>query len=267
MNNKVLFGSYVPTNSWLHRLDPRAKIIACFWFVILVFFAKNFWTYAWLTFILGIAMVMTKISFKMYWNGIKVLIGLITFTVAIQILFSSGGTVYWQWGILAITSGGLKQALVIIMRFVLIINASTVLTLTTESLELATGLEILMKPLQALKVPVNQLTMMMSIALRFVPTLMNEVTTIMNAQRSRGVNFNEGSLIKRIKQLVPIMVPLLVSSFKRADELATAMEARGYNPDQARSQYRVIAWQRQDTQAMVAMLVVTIALGLLRIWL
>lgn len=267
MNNKVLFGSYVPTNSWLHRLDPRAKIIACFWFVILVFFAKNFWTYAWLTLILGIAMVMTKISFKLYWNGIKVLIGLITFTVAIQILFTSGGTVYWHWGILVITSGGLKQALVIIMRFVLIINASTVLTLTTESLELSTGLEILMKPLKIFKVPVNQLTMMMSIALRFVPTLMNEVTTVMNAQRSRGVNFNEGSLVKRIKQLVPIMVPLLVSSFKRADELATAMEARGYNPDQERTQYRVVEWQNQDTQAIVAMVVITIALFVLRIWL
>lgn len=266
MENKVIFGMYVPTNSVIHRLDPRLKFIACFWYVVLVFFANNPWTNIWLGLLLLLVMLISKVSIKMYWSGIKPLMWIIIITALVQLLFSAGGHVYWHWHFMSITSVGIIQAIYLILRFAYIITISTVLTVTTSTLQLADAIESLMKPLKAIKVPVNQIAMMISIALRFIPTIMNEVHTIMNAQRARGMDFSEGHLIQRAKKLVPVMIPLFLASFKRAEDLAVAMEARGYDPNAPRTKYRLLAWHGQDSLSLGLLVLVTIVLFVLRIY-
>lgn len=266
MDNRALFGMYFPGNSLIHRLDPRLKMVACFWFVVLVFFAHG-WASNLLLIVLLLAVIrLSRVVFAKYWAGVRGLMGVILFTALIQALFSSGGTAYWQWGIMAVTSAGLVQAVLLMLRFFLIITGSTVITVTTTPLELADAIAALLKPLKVLHLPVNQLAMMLSIALRFVPTIMNEVTMIMNAQRARGVDFNSGSLLKRAKHLVPVLIPLFVAAFKRAEELAVAMEARGYDPNQPRTKYRQLHWQRRDSLALAVPVFVTLAFIGLRIW-
>ncbi|WP_283583619.1 energy-coupling factor transporter transmembrane component T family protein [Limosilactobacillus difficilis] len=265
MNNSVVFGSYVPLDSPIHRLDPRAKLMICFWYVILVFFANGLWTNLWLAFFLLILLLLTRVPFVSYWRGVKPMLWIILFTIAVQILFSSGGHVYWHWGWIAITSGGVRQCGLIFARFMLIIISSTVLTATTPPLQLADAVASVMQPLKYLHVPVNSIALMLSIALRFIPTIVNEVQQIMNAQRARGANFDTGSIFSRAKRLIPVLIPLFVSSFKRAEDLATAMDARGYDPDASRSKYRVLQWQWPDTVAAIAMSACTIVLVLIRI--
>lgn len=265
MNNSVVFGSYVPLDSPIHRLDPRAKLMVCFWYVILVFFANGLWTNLWLTvFLIGL-ILMTRVPFSAYWRGVKPMLWIILFTIAVQILFSSGGHVYWHWGWMAITSGGVHQCGLIFARFMLIIISSTVLTATTPPLQLADAVESIMQPLKYLHVPVNAIALMLSIALRFIPTIVNEVHQIMNAQRARGANFDSGNILSRAKRLVPVLIPLFVSSFKRAEDLATAMDARGYDPDGRRTKYRVLHWQWRDTIAALVMVVCSLILVFVRV--
>ncbi|MEO5290869.1 energy-coupling factor transporter transmembrane component T family protein [Limosilactobacillus allomucosae] len=259
-NAKVILGAYVPGSSWLHHLDPRVKLFSCFWYVVIVFLASNWLGYLWLFIVLGTLIALSRLPLKLYWRGIKPLFWIILFTVAIQLLFSSGGHVYWQWGWLAITSGGFYQSAIILARFILIITISTVLTATTPTLQLAAAMEAFMKPLRYLRVPVNQIAVMLMIVLRFIPTIMDETTKVMNAQKSRGVNFDEGSLIERARRLEPLLIPLFVGSFKRAEELATAMEARGYDPDAPRTKYRVLHWHQNDTLAMIGLTLATVIL-------
>lgn len=267
MNNKVFFGLYVPTNSILHRLDPRLKLIACFWYVITVFFANNLWTNVWLGILLLVIIHLSRVSARIYWQGIKPLMWVIIITAIVQLFFTSGGTVYWHWHWIELTQNGLVQSAFLILRFLYIITVSTVLTVTTTTLQLAAGMESLMKPLRALHVPVDQLAMMMSIALRFIPTIMDEVQTIMDAQRARGVDFAAGSLFQRARRLVPVMIPLFVSAFKRADELALAMEARGYSPGAPRTSYRQLRWRKGDYWSLGLMMLATVILFALRIYL
>ncbi|WP_251545451.1 energy-coupling factor transporter transmembrane component T family protein [Limosilactobacillus caecicola] len=265
MNNKVIFGLYVPTNSFIHRLDPRMKFIACFWYVILVFFANNVWTNIWLGLILLLLIHLSRVSLKMYWSGIRPLMWVIIITALVQLFFSTGGHVYWQWHFLSLTSSGIIQSIYLVLRFAYIITISTILTVTTPTLQLADAVESLMKPLKYLRVPVNQIAMMLSIALRFIPTIMGEVTTIMNAQRARGMDFSTGNLYQRTRKLVPVMIPLFVSSFKRAEELAVAMESRGYNPNGERTKYRLLIWRRADSWSIVALVLVTVVLIALKL--
>ena len=208
--------------------------------------------------------MVSKIKLSFFLKGVRPLLWLILFTVLLQIFFTRGGTVYWQWGFLSLTKFGLLNGAYIFMRFVLIIFMSTLLTLTTPPLSLADAIESILKPLKVIHFPVYEVALMLSIALRFVPTLMDETTKIMNAQRARGVDFGEGSLLQQMKAIVPILIPLFVSSFNRADDLATAMEARGYQGGEGRSKYRVLKWQTRDTLAFVAMAVLTIGLVILR---
>lgn len=186
MNNKIVFGSYVPIDSLLHRLDPRMKLLMCVWYVVLVFFANSWGTSLWLLAALLGAMLLSRVSLRQYWQGLRPLAWVIVFTVVFQVLFSSGGKLYWHWGIMSITHDGLVNSLIIFYRFMVIITASTVLTATTPTLRIADGLDWFMRPLKFLKVPVNQITLMLSIALRFIPTIMDEAGKITNAQRSRG---------------------------------------------------------------------------------
>lgn len=263
MLEKLLFGRYIQGDSFVHRMDPRAKLIGSFYFIIVIFLANNWLTYGLMALFTLLCLMLSDIPIKIFMNGVKPLIWLISFTVILQVLFTTGGETYFQWGIISITSFGLMNGAFIFMRFVLIIFMSTLLTLTTMPLSLTDAIESLLKPLNAVKVPVHEIALMLSIALRFVPTLMDEATKIMNAQRARGVDFGEGNIIQQMKAVTPILVPLFVSSFNRADELANAMEARGYQGGEGRTKYRLLHWQGRDSLAMMGFVVLT---GLL-IWL
>lgn len=261
---KLIFGRYIPGNSFIHRLDPRAKLMGAIWFIIIIFLANNWLTYVLLTVFVLTAVKLSEISPKFFINGVKPLIWLILFTVILQILFTSGSTIWFRFGPVVISQEGLLNGVFIFMRFVLIIFMSTILTLTTMPLSLTDAIEYLLRPLAAVKVPVHEIALMLSIALRFVPTLMDETEKIMNAQRARGIDFGEGNIYQQMKAIVPLLIPLFVSSFNRAEELATAMEARGYKGGEGRTKYRQLEWVSRDTMIMVAFGLLSAALFVLR---
>ena len=264
MLDKLILGRYLQGDSWIHKLDPRTKLIGTFAFVLVIFLANNWVTYGLLIAYTLIALLLSKIPLGFFWKGIKPLIWVILFTVALQILFTSGGDVYFQWGFIQVTSEGIINAVFIFLRFVLIISFSTLLTLTTAPLQLTDAIEAVMKPLAVVKFPVHEVALMLSIALRFVPTLMDEAQKIMNAQRARGVDFGEGNLFEQMKVIIPILIPLFVSSLNRAEDLATAMEARGYQGGDGRSKYRVLNYEMRDAIAGLSLVVVTILLFVLK---
>ena len=262
--NKLILGRYIPGDSVLHRMDPRAKLLASFYYIGIIFLARTWQAYA-LLLVFTLALIgISKIKLDFFIKGVKPLLWLILFTVLLQIFFTRGGHVYWQWGFLTLTQYGLINGVYIFMRFVLIIFMSTLLTLTTPPLSLADAIESILKPLKVVHFPVYEVALMLPIALRFVPTLMDETTKIMDAQRARGVDFGEGNLFQQMKAIVPILIPLFVSSFNRADDLATAMEARGYQGGEGRSKYRILKWRTRDTVAFITMGLLTVALLFLR---
>lgn len=264
MMNKLIFGRYIPGDSIIHRLDPRAKLVASFYFIGIIFLANNWQSYLFLAiFTLG-AIMLSKVDLSFFIRGVRPLIWLISFTVILQMLFTRGGTLYWSWGIFSLSEYGIQNGLFIFCRFILIIFMSTLLTLTTPPLSMSDAIESLLGPFRVVHVPVHEIALMLSIALRFVPTLMDETEKIMNAQRARGVDFGEGNLIQKVKAVVPLLIPLFVSSFNRAEDLATAMEARGYRGGEGRSKYRVLKWAGRDTAVIIIFAIVTVGLIFLR---
>lgn len=264
MLDKLLLGRYLQGNSFIHRLDPRTKFLATFVFIIIVFLANNWLTYFILAVFTLIALFASKIPMSFFWNGVKPLLWVILFTVVLQMVFTTGGEVYIEWAFIKITSYGVINAIFIFLRFMFIIFISTLMTLTTPPLQIADAMESIMKPLGKIGVPVHEIALMLSIALRFVPTLMDEAQKIMNAQRARGVDFGEGNLFEQMKAIIPILIPLFVSSFNRAEDLAIAMEARGYQGGTGRSKYRVLTYGKIDGIAATSLVVLTITLVLFR---
>lgn len=264
MLDKLLLGRYLQGDSFIHRLDPRTKFLATFLFIIIVFLANNWLTYFILAIFTMIALLASKIPMSFFWNGVKPLLWVILFTVVLQMVFTTGGDVYVEWAFIKITSYGVINAIFIFLRFMFIIFISTLMTLTTPPLQIADAMESIMKPLGKIGVPVHEIALMLSIALRFVPTLMDEAQKIMNAQRARGVDFGEGNLFEQMKAIIPILIPLFVSSFNRAEDLATAMEARGYQGGTGRSKYRVLTYDKIDGIAATSLVILTIALVLFR---
>lgn len=264
MMDKLIFGRYIPGDSWIHKLDPRAKLLGTVIFIGIIFLANNWLTYLLLLVFALTAIRLSTIKLSFFINGVKPLIWLILFTVVLQVLFTGGSTVYFDWGPIIVSQEGLLNGVFIFCRFVLIIFMSTLLTLTTMPLSLTDAIEYLLRPLKVVKVPVYEIALMLSIALRFVPTLMDETEKIMNAQRARGVDFGEGNIFQQMKAIVPILIPLFVSSFNRAEELATAMEARGYKGGEGRTKYRKLDWVLRDTVAMLGYAVLTVGLVVLR---
>ena len=189
---------------------------------------------------------------------------IIAFTTLFQLFLTSGGATIFRFAFIRITELGLSQAGIIFSRFILIIFFSTLLTLTTTPLSLSDAVESLLKPLKVFKVPAHEIGLMLSMSLRFVPTLMDDTTRIMNAQRARGVDFGEGKLVQKVKSIIPILIPLFASSFKRADALAIAMEARGYNGGEGRTRFRRLAWKRNDSLAIISLLILGILLYILK---
>lgn len=244
--SKILIGRYVAGDSIIYRMDPRGKLLATILFILFVFLANNPVSYVIVTIFSFVAVAATKLKPKIFWDGVKPLIWLILFTSFLQLFFTVGGTVYWQWTIFALSSYGITNAVFIFIRFTVIILISTVMTVTTKPLEISDAIEWLLKPLKIVRVPVDKIALVMSIALRFVPTLFDETLKIMNAQRSRGADFNNGGLITRAKAITPLLVPLFINSLETAIDLSTAMESRGYRGDQGRTKFRVLRWSYLD---------------------
>ena len=263
MDNMIL-GRYIPGNSIVHRLDPRSKLVAMILLIIIAFWANNPITNVILFVATGIFVALSEVPLSFFIKGLKSMFFLITFTTLFQLFFISGGQVLFEMGFIKITTQGIEQAGIIFCRFVLIIFFSTLLTLTTMPLSLATAVESLLGPLKRFKVPVHEIGLMLSMSLRFVPTLMDDTIRIMNAQKARGVDFGEGNIIQKVKAMIPILIPLFATSLKRADSLATAMEARGYQGGNGRSQYRQLNWMHKDSMALLLVCVLGGILFLLK---
>lgn len=263
MDNMIL-GRYIPGNSIIHRLDPRSKLVAMILLIIIVFWANNPITNLILFIATGIFVILSEVPLSFFIKGLRSMFFLIAFTTLFQLFFISGGQVLFEMGFIKITSYGIEQAGIIFCRFVLIIFFSTLLTLTTMPLSLATAVESLLGPLKRFKVPVHEIGLMLSMSLRFVPTLMDDTIRIMNAQKARGVDFGEGNVIQKVKAMIPILIPLFATSLKRADSLATAMEARGYQGGNGRSQYRQLNWMNRDSIALLFICVLGAILFLLK---
>lgn len=260
----LMIGRYLPGDSLVHRMDPRSKIVLVFYFICIVFLADNGLSYLVLGLFTLLAVLLTKIKLIYFWRGIRPAIVLILFTVMIQVFFTRGGQIFWSWGPFALSTAGLLNAWFIFLRLVIIICMSTLLTLTTSPLDISSALSSLMTPLKWVNFPVDIIALMLSIALRFVPTLMDETVRIMNAQRARGVDFGSGNLIQQIKAVVPILIPLFVSAIQHAEDLDDAMTARGYRTDAPRTTYRIIQWHTRDTLSFGVFIVLTVIILFVR---
>lgn len=262
--NKLILGRYFPGESWLHLLDPRAKLVAGIYFIFILFLANNWYSYLVLWFFTLFVIRLSSIKLTIYLRGVRPLISLILFTVLLQVLFTGGKVIYLNWGIITVSRFGLINGSYIFSRFVMIVLISTAVTLTTKPIDLTDGINALLRPLRLLRVPVDDLSLMLSISLRFIPTLLDETQKIMDAQRARGAEFGEGSLVRQMKALVPIFLPLFVSSLNRAEELANVMEVRGYQSGEKRSLFRQLRWKYNDTLSLSVMLLLTVGLVFLK---
>src|SRR5690625_4496813 len=228
MGSSMIIGQYVPGESFIHKLDPRMKIIIIFLFVIFVFFANNVLSYSLLSGFVLLSIVMSFIPIRFIIKGLFPVLFLLLFTFLIHFFLTKDGPVLFELFKVKIHSGGIIQGAVIALRLGLLVLMTSLLTLTTTPIEITDAIEVLLGPLKKVKFPVHELALMMSISLRFIPTLMQETDKISKAQASRGVDYRTGPIKERIKAVVPLLIPLFVSAFKRAEELAMAMEARGY---------------------------------------
>lgn len=242
----MIIGQYVPGESLIHRLDPRTKITIIFCFVIIVFFANSIGSYAALAIFALASVLTTRIPIRFIVKGLTPVWFLIIFTFILHLFVTKEGTVLFELFFLKVYSGGVFQGLAIAMRFFLLILITSLLTLTTTPIEITDAIEEMLHPLKKVRFPVNELALMMSISLRFIPTLMQETEKISKAQASRGVDFKTGPLKERAQAIVPLLVPLFVSAFKRAEELAMAMEARGYHGGEGRTKLRELKVQKRD---------------------
>ena len=260
----MILGRYIPGDSIVHRLDPRSKLLSMMLLILIVFWANNSITNLILFIATGIFIALSGVSISFFIQGLKSMFFLIAFTTLFQFFFISSGNIIFEFWFVRITDYALQQAGIIFCRFILIIFFSTLLTLTTMPLSLASAVEGLLSPLKKVKVPVHEIGLMLSMSLRFVPTLMDDTTRIMNAQKARGVDFDEGSIVQKVKALIPILIPLFATSLKRADSLAIAMEARGYQGGKGRSQYRQLKWSFKDTLTIFVILALGFCLFLLK---
>ncbi len=253
MIKDITIGQFFPGNSFIHKLDPRMKIIITFVFIVALFLCNNFFSLG-LLFLSAIAAVLiSKISFKVILNGLKMIVVLVVFTGILQIAYNDDGIVLWkpfEQLDFAITTGGVFSSVFIIIRIVSLILFSSLLTYTTSPTMLTDAIERLLSPLKLFKVNVNSLAMMMTIALRFIPTLIEEIDIIMSAQKARGADLETGTLTQRAKALVPVFIPLIVSSFRRAYELAFAMECRCYTGDNKRTRMKEMKLGVRDYTAL-----------------
>ncbi len=245
MVRDVSFGQYFPGKSPIHRLDPRAKILMFIAYIVIIFCTFNFVSLGITAAFTVLFLVCSQISFKFYLKSLKLIILIVVFTSVLNLFYGSGDPL-WQWGIFKITQDGINRAIFVTVRIVCLILASSCLTFTTSPTELTDAIERLMKPLRVIRVPVHEIAMMMSLALRFVPTLLEETDKIMQAQKARGADMESGGFVKRVRALIPILIPLFVSAFRRAYDVATAMECRCYRGGAGRTRMKQIHLSARD---------------------
>ena len=255
MVGDVSFGQYFPGKSVVHRLDPRAKILLFIAFIVIIFCTFNYASLGLTAAFTALFLVLSRISPKFYFKSLKVILFIVIFTSLLNLFYGSGEPL-WQWWVFRITVNGINRAVFVTVRIVCLILASSCLTFTTSPTELTDAIERLMKPLRVIRFPVHEIAMMMSLALRFVPTLLEETDKIMQAQKARGADMESGSLIKRVKALIPILIPLFVSAFRRAYDMATAMECRCYRGGAGRTRMKQIHMAKRDAAAFVLLALV-----------
>ncbi|MCL2558897.1 MAG: energy-coupling factor transporter transmembrane protein EcfT [Turicibacter sp.] len=249
MVKNLSIGRYMETNSVIHHLDPRTKLISVIGFVVILLMASSWQHYVALTAYTFLIIFLTRIPLTIFLKGIRPLLRIILFTAFLQALFSGGGTVFWSWGPFTVSEFGLRGAGVVVMRFSLIIMMTSTVGLSTKPMDLTDGVERLLTPLKWFDFAVQDLAFMMSIALRFIPTLFDEGHRLMKAQESRGVQFNEGNFFQRMRKLLPLFIPIFMGSFNRAQELANALDVRGYVSTAKRTKFRVTRFNVTDLVA------------------
>ncbi|WP_311515751.1 energy-coupling factor transporter transmembrane component T [uncultured Megasphaera sp.] len=266
MLTDITLGQFFPGNSLLHRLDPRAKIIGTMLFIIAIFLANSLATYAIVAiFVMG-NFIISRLPVKLILKSLKPLWVIIVFTMGIHV-FTTPGQIWWHWGFLHITREGVTQGALMTARLVFLIVFSSLLTYTTSPIVLTDGIEHLLNPFKRFGVPAHELAMMMTIALRFIPTLLEETERIMKAQTARGANFTSGNILQRGKNMIPLLVPLFVSAFRRADDLAIAMEARCYRGGTGRTRLHELEYTAKDGAALGVIIGIMIILAGVRWWL
>ena len=266
MIRDITIGQYYPADSVLHKLDPRVKLFATMLYVIALFSFKGILGLALITVFLYMVIKMSKVPFKFMTKGLKSIVILLMITSLFNLLATPGDIVFWKWGSLQITNVGIINSILMTIRLVYLILGTSLMTLTTTPNQLTDGLETALKPLNKIHVPVHSIAMMMSIALRFIPILIEETDKIMKAQMARGADFEKGNLLEKAKNMIPLLVPLFVSAFRRAEDLAMAMEARCYNGGEGRTKMKPLRYQANDYKAYVMVLLFLAAVIVARIF-
>ena len=266
MLTDITIGQYFPGKSLLHRLDPRMKLVLTLLFIVLVFLPRNWWGMLLVFGFLALVVALSRLPVKLVWRSVKPVLLLVTFTAVLNVLYVHTGTTLFQWRFIQITTGGLQNAAFIALRILCLITGSSMLTYTTTPTALTDAIERLLSPLRLIKVNPHELAMMMTIALRFIPTLMEETDKIMSAQKARGADMESGGLLQRIRALVPILIPLFVSSFRRAYDLAMAMECRCYQGGEGRTRMKQLHTAPRDWVALAVYLLVGAGLIVLNIF-
>lgn len=248
MLKDITLGQYFPGDTVAHRLDARTKILLVIIYIVALFVADDWYGYALVLIVTALSMYISKIRPATAFKGLKPLIFIIVLTALLNIFYTEGTPIIEGW---IITWEGIEKAIMMSLRIILLIVGTFMLTYTTSPIALTDGLELMLNPLKKIKVPVHEMSMMMSMALRFIPTLIEETDKIMSAQKARGADFESGSLLQRAKALLPILVPLFVSAFRRADELAVAMESRCYHGGEGRTRMKQLKMQGIDFAALL----------------
>ena len=249
MLKDITLGQYFPGKSTIHRLDPRTKLVLLVVYIVALFMAVNWISYGIMLLFLAVSIALSGVPLKAFVKGMKPLMFILAFTAILNLFFTAGDTVLVSFWVITITLEGLIRAFFMLIRILMLVTGTFLLTYTTSPISLTDGLEALLSPLKKLHLPVHELSMMMCIALRFIPTLIEETDKIMSAQKARGVDFESGKLMERVRALIPILVPLFISAFRRADELATAMECRCYQGGEGRTKMKLLRYRLLDMKA------------------
>ena len=252
MLKDITLGQYFPGDTIIHRLDPRTKLIWVVIFIAALFTARDYVSYALMIAVTVGLVAVSGVRPRNLLRGMKPLIFIICFTGILTLFYTRGGTTLFDWWIFTVTTAGIKRAVLMVIRIMMLICGTLLLTYTTSPMALTDGFEILFGPLKKIRVPIHEMSMMMSMALRFIPTLIEETDKIMSAQRARGADFDTGRLLERAKAMLPLLVPLFVSAFRRADELAVAMESRCYHGGEGRTRMKQLRLVRRDYLALLA---------------
>lgn len=264
MLKDITLGQYFPGDTVAHRLDPRTKILLVVLYIVALFCADSLLAYGILALVLAVCVRISRVGLKALVRGLKPVVFIIVFTGILNLFFTPGDQALVEWGFLRITTVGARNALFMVLRIMLLIIGTFLMTYTTSPISLTDGLERLLNWMKKLHVPVHELAMIMSIALRFIPTLIEETDKIMSAQKARGADFESGSIIQKAKALIPILVPLFVSAIRRAEELATAMECRCYHGGEGRTKLHVLQYAGRDYAALALGVVITAGIIALR---